>query len=116
MLASTASLTAHLQRLASDHTSIPDEATEWVDYLVEGNDRSVTARTDGTAATSQAVDVHFGDLMADPWKTIAAVYSRLGIPLDARGLGTDAPLPRRQPGRQARRPRLHVLGDGPRCG
>ena len=44
VLASTASLTAHLQRMARERTSIPDLATEWVDYLVEGNDRSVTAR------------------------------------------------------------------------
>ena len=79
VLASVASLTAHLQRLASDHTSIPEEAAEWVDYLVEGNDRSVTAREDGTVPSGQAVDVAFGDLMGDPFGTISILYARLGL-------------------------------------
>jgi hypothetical protein len=79
VLASTASLTAHLQLLASDHSSIPEEAAEWVDYLIEGNDRSVTARDDGTVPTGQAFDVQFGVLMADPFATIADLYQELGL-------------------------------------
>lgn len=79
VLASTASLTAHLQRVARPETSIPEEAAEWVDYLVEGNDRSVAAREDGTVPSGRAIDVHFGPLVRDPWGTIAALYRRLGI-------------------------------------
>jgi hypothetical protein len=81
VLASTASLTAHLQRLASDQTSIPEEAAEWVDYLVLGNDRSVDAREDGTVPAAQAIDIHFAELMADTPATISAIYGRLGLPL-----------------------------------
>ena len=81
VLASTASLTAFLQRLASDRSSIPREAAEWVDYLVLGNDRSVDARQDGTVPPGRAVDMHFGDLMHDPFGTIASTYERMGLVL-----------------------------------
>lgn len=86
VLASTASLAAHLQRMSSDHTSIPDQAAEWVDYLVEGNDRSVTAREDGTVPAGSAVDVAFAGLMADPFGTIASIYDRLGLVLTDEAL------------------------------
>ena len=81
VLASTASLTAHLHRLASDHTSVREEAADWVDWLVEGNDRSVEARQDGTVRPAGAVDIHFGELMGDTFGTISAVYERLGLHL-----------------------------------
>lgn len=82
VLASTASLTAHLQRLAREQTSIPEQAAEWVEYLVEGNDRSVTAREDGTVPPGRAIDLHFGALIRDPWGTIAGVYEQLGMTLE----------------------------------
>ena len=81
VIASTASLTAHLQRLATDHTSVPGLAAEWVDYLVEGNDRSVDAREDLTVAPDRAVDITFGAFMAEPFDSVAAVYERLGLEL-----------------------------------
>jgi hypothetical protein len=87
VIASTASLTAHLQRLASDHTSIPTRAAEWVEYLVEGNNRSVDAREDGTVPAGRAVDIGFGALIAEPFAAIGGLYDRLGIPLTA---GADA--------------------------
>ena len=83
VIASTASLTAHLQRLASDHTSVPAQAAEWVEYLVEGNNRSVDAREDGTVSPARAIDIIFGALMATPIDTIAAVYERLGVALES---------------------------------
>ncbi len=81
VLASTASLTAHLQHMARERTSIPDQAAEWVDYLVEGNNRSVTAREDGTVPEGRAIDLHFSALMSDPWGTISGVYEQLGMTL-----------------------------------
>lgn len=81
VVASTASLAAHLQRLGTDHTSIPEEAAEWVDYLVEGNDRSVTAREDGTVPPGAAVDIAFPALMADTFGTIGELYRQLGLEL-----------------------------------
>jgi hypothetical protein len=83
VLASTASLTAQLQRMASDHTSIRVQASEWVEHLVVGNDRSVDARQNGTVAPSQAVDIHFGELMSDTFGSISTLYDRLGVPLTA---------------------------------
>jgi hypothetical protein len=83
VLASTASLTAHLQQIARVRTSIPVQATEWVDYLVEGNNRSVTAREEGAVPAGRAIDLHFGALMRDPWGSIAGVYERAGMTLDA---------------------------------
>jgi Sulfotransferase family len=81
VVASTASLTAHLQLMAREQTSIPEQAAEWVDYLVEGNDRSVVAREDGTVPAERAIDLHFSALMSDPWGTIAGVYEQLRMVL-----------------------------------
>ena len=80
VIASTASLTAHLHRLASDHSSIPDLAAEWADHLILGNDRSVDARQDGTVRPDQAVDIHFRAVMRNPFGEIDRVYNELGIP------------------------------------
>jgi hypothetical protein len=82
VLASTASLTAHLQRIARESTSIPTQATEWIDYLVEGNNRSVTVREDGTVPAGRAIDLHFGAVMRDPWGSISGVYEQMGMTLD----------------------------------
>lgn len=84
VMASTASLAAFLQRLATDHTSVPEQAAEWSAHLIAGNERSVEAREDGTVPAGRAVDVQFGDLMADPFGTIATTYERLGIPYTAK--------------------------------
>jgi hypothetical protein len=81
--ASVASLTAHLQRLVTDDSSIPERAVEWFDHLVLGNDRSVAARDDGTVPSGRAIDVTFADLMADTFGTIAGLYDRLGRELTA---------------------------------
>ena len=86
VLASTASLTEHLQRMASGATSNPELAAEWVDYLVEGNDRSVTAREDGTVPADAASDVAFAALMRDPFGTIATMYDELGLVLTDEAL------------------------------
>ena len=81
VIASTASLSEHLQRMASGATGIPELAEEWCDYIVAGNDRAVTARESGAAPTAQAVDFHFRTLMADPFAAIHELYERLGIVL-----------------------------------
>jgi hypothetical protein len=78
VIASVTSLMSVLQKLATDEPSIPQLASEWVDFLVAGNDRSITARLDGTIAGGQAVDVAFADLMADRLETISALYDGLG--------------------------------------
>jgi hypothetical protein len=81
IIASIASLLATLRRLASDHTSIPEGGAEFAEYLVDGLDRSVTAREDGTVPADRVVDVQFSAFMADPFATIRTIYERLGLEL-----------------------------------
>ena len=116
VLASTASLTAHLQRMAREHTSIPDLATEWVDYLVEGNDRSVTAprgrhRPSGTCnrPALQRAD-------ARPVGFDCRRVRTDGDDSRLRGEGCHARVLWRQPRRQTWRPPLHLVGHWLRSG
>src|SRR4029453_11977877 len=48
IIASLGSLVSTLRSLASDTATNPVAAAEFADYIIEGLDRSVTARTDGT--------------------------------------------------------------------
>jgi hypothetical protein len=81
IIASLGSLISTLRSLASDDTSIPEAAAEYAEYIVDGLDRSVTARRDGTIAPDRVVDVNFDAFMADPFATIRTVYDRLGFEL-----------------------------------
>jgi Sulfotransferase family len=83
VIASLSSLIATLRSLASDDTSIAVAAAEFADYVLDGLDRSVTAREDGTVNAKRVVDLHFGEFMADPFATIHRVYDRLGLELSS---------------------------------
>ncbi|MCU1388348.1 MAG: sulfotransferase family protein, partial [Ilumatobacteraceae bacterium] len=80
VIASAASLTEHLQRMASGATTLQETAAEWSEYLIDGNDQSVTARQDGTVPPSQAVDLPFRALMGDPFAALAQLYDGIGMP------------------------------------
>ena len=82
IIASLSSLVARLRSLASDDTSIPDAAADFADNIVEGLDRSVTARENGTVRADRVVDVQFRAFMADPFTTIRTIYERLGLELE----------------------------------
>ena len=81
IIASLGSLIAKLRSLTSDDTSIPDAATEFAAYIIDGLDRSVDAREDGTVNRDRVVDVQFADFMADPFATIGRAYELLGLTL-----------------------------------
>lgn len=81
IIASVSSLIGTLRSLASDDTSIPDAANEFAEYIVEGCDRSVVARGDGTVAAGRAVDVQFRNFVNDPIATVREIYERLGLTL-----------------------------------
>jgi hypothetical protein len=81
VVCSLASLIDLLRRLASDDVSIAAVAHEWVDDIAVGLDRAVAARRDGTIPATQAVDVFFGDFLADPMAVVGEIYDRLGIEL-----------------------------------
>jgi hypothetical protein len=81
VIASLSSLVARLRSLASDDTSIPDAAIDFAENILDGLDRSVTAREDGTVSADHVVDVQFRAFMADPFATIHTIYERLGLEL-----------------------------------
>ncbi len=78
VIASVSALAAHLRRMASDETSIPEAAAEYADDIFLGLDRGMEARDRGVFPASQVVDVRFVDFMADPLATVATIYARLG--------------------------------------
>jgi len=86
IIASISSLIALLRRLASDESSIGEAASEFADYIIEGNDRSVSARESGAVPAERIVDVYFSDFMADPFRTIRGIYDRLGFELSGDAL------------------------------
>jgi hypothetical protein len=81
IIASLASLMSTLRRLASDTAPIAEGGAEFANYLLDGLDRSVTARDDGTVPASRVVDVHFRDFLADPFATVRTIYARLDLEL-----------------------------------
>ncbi|HEV7526862.1 MAG TPA: sulfotransferase [Acidimicrobiia bacterium] len=81
ILASLSSLVARLRSLASDDSTIPRAAADFADNILDGLDRSVDAREDGTVPADQVVDVQFRSFMADPFATIHSIYEKLGLEL-----------------------------------
>jgi hypothetical protein len=79
IVASIGSLVATLRRLATDESTVPEAAAEFAGYILDGLDRSVTARDDGTVPAGRVLDLQFADFMADPFRTIRAVYEHLGL-------------------------------------
>jgi len=62
--------------MASGATTLQETAAEWSEYLIDGSDRSVTARQDGTVPPAQAVDLPFRALMGDPFTPEAEMRCR----------------------------------------
>ena len=87
IISSLSSLIATLRSLSSDDASIPDAAAEFAEYIIDGLDRSVTAREDGTVAPERVVDLQFAEFIADPFATIHKIYERLGLELSAQSEG-----------------------------
>jgi len=81
IIASIASLLATLRRLATNATSIAEGGAEFADYLLDGLDRSVTAREDGTVPAKRVIDVQFQAFLADPVACVREIYARLGLEL-----------------------------------
>jgi hypothetical protein len=81
IIASVGSLIATLRRMASDARPITEAAGEFAEYIIDGLDRSVAAREDGTVRSDRVVDVQFAAFMADPFATIRDIYARLGLEL-----------------------------------
>jgi hypothetical protein len=87
IIASLGSLVPTLRSLASDDVSPREDAAEFADYIVEGLDRSVAARRDGTVPAAQVVDTQFADFMTDPLGTVRTIYDRFGLELTSEAEG-----------------------------
>ena len=87
IISSLSSLIATLRGLSSDDATIADAAAEFADYIIDGLDRSVDARENGTVAPERVVDLQFAQFMADPFATIRQVYEQAGIELTAESEG-----------------------------
>jgi len=81
IIASLGSLVARLRSLASDETSIPQASREFAEIVLDGLDRSVTARENGTVRADRVVDSQFADFMDEPLATIGRIYALLGLEL-----------------------------------
>ena len=81
IIASLSSLEQTLRSMTCDDPTIPEIAAEWSEYIIEGLDRSVTAREDGTVRADRVIDVTFRDFMADPFGVIADIYAGLDLEL-----------------------------------
>ena len=104
IIASVSSLQQLLRSMTCDDPKLPEIADEWAEYIIEGLDRSVTAREDGTVQADRVVDVQFDEFMADPFATIGRVYDRLGLELTAESEARMRELPRRPRAGRARWP------------
>jgi hypothetical protein len=83
VIASVSALVAHLRRMASDETSVPEAASEYGPDIFDGLERGMAARARGVPDAGQVVDVQFTDFMADPLATIGAIYDAIGRDLTA---------------------------------
>ena len=81
IISSLSSLVATLRRISSDDSTITVAAAEFAEYILDGLDRSVAAREDGTVSADRVVDLNFAAFIADPFATIRSVYERLGLEL-----------------------------------
>ena len=112
IIASIGSLVPTLRSLASDDVDVPAAAAEFADYIIEGLDRSLAARLDGTVPADQVVDTQFASFMADPFATIGAIYDRLGLELTAEAESAMRAFLADHVGGPARRSPLHVPATG----
>ncbi len=84
VVASGCALTAHLRTMASDETWGIEAATDFAADIFLGLDRGIEARDRATFPPDRTIDVHFTEFMADPFSTIAGIYTALGRELTPR--------------------------------
>jgi len=81
IVASLSSLFTYLGGIFSDDVTMQDTARTWADLILDGLDRSVDAREDGSIPSDRIVDVQFEEFMADHWGTIRRIYDHWGVEL-----------------------------------
>jgi hypothetical protein len=81
VLVSISSLAAALQRLSSDHVSLPDIATYYADALAQGYRATVEYRRSGRLPANQVIDLYFTDFIRDQVGTVRRAYRHFGMDL-----------------------------------
>ncbi|MGV0043769.1 sulfotransferase family protein [Mycobacterium colombiense] len=91
IIASVTSMYTTLRGLTSDAANPHEIASEWAGYILDGLDRSVTARMDGTVNSAKVIDVNFRDFVGNEVRTVDKIYHRFGMPFSdvARGRVAD---------------------------
>ncbi|OHV48057.1 hypothetical protein BCD48_16745 [Pseudofrankia sp. BMG5.36] len=83
IMASTASMLASLRRLYTDDVDATEISEEFAELILDGLDRTVDARLDGTVPAGQVIDLQFAGLMDDALGAARAVYDQFGFELPA---------------------------------
>lgn len=79
IIASVTSMYTTLRGVTSNEVDPTEIADEWAHYIMDGLDRSVTARENGTVTDDRVVDINFRDFMSDQIGTVARIYDRFGM-------------------------------------
>lgn len=79
---STASITATVRWMRSDHVDLPMLAQFVAFGFQFSMEAVIDQRTDGTLPADQIADLHFRDLMRDPVAAIRKIYQQLNLPFD----------------------------------
>ncbi|MEE6140181.1 sulfotransferase [Mycobacterium sp. 050128] len=79
IIASVTSMYTTLRGVTSDVVNPQQIASEWGEYILDGLDRSVAARANGTVSSANVIDVNFRDFADDQVGTVEKVYDRFGL-------------------------------------
>jgi hypothetical protein len=83
VMASTTSLMKTLRKLGTDAIDGPSIASQFEEIILDGLDRTVDARENGTVPEGQMVNLQFPDLMNDPISAARTIYDAFGWELSA---------------------------------
>lgn len=79
IIASVTSMYTTLRDVTSSDVDPVEIAAEWAHYIMDGLDRSVTARENGAVRADQVLDINFRDFMSDQVGAVARVYDTFGM-------------------------------------
>ena len=80
IIASVTSMWATMRSTTSDAVDQKQIAADWAEDIIDGLDRSVTAREDDTVDASRIADINFRDFMGDQVGSVERVYGQFGLP------------------------------------
>jgi hypothetical protein len=76
--ASNASLVRSLRKLYTNEIDLATIGPEFSELIIDGFERTVDARLDGTVPADRVIDLQFDELTTDPLGACRAIYDRFG--------------------------------------